>query len=345
MGERERAREGERECAGECDGEEGDEGSAPRSRRKECKFIVESKEFEIIGDERKGKIQVLIVEKKGGVSSWVCLGSDSLGLFLEGLNLCIKDEKEARWGREWKKQGRIYSMSRGTNKAGEFIRLGVTDLERKHFCIFIPRGRKEKRGWMTMAEKLKEVIGSFVSKSETQEGKAMGKIVGGSSYATIAKRALLGNPNVIVVKVKSEKSMGLLKKLEHCVVASRKDNLGGDDDLEKLGQVWAKSWELKGSLGLAKMEKGRYLLDFEDLEEARRVVSSGNRTMEGVQVGLDFWSPRSGCWIEEEKAKEIWVRLFGLPVSLWSPDILKKVGDECGGFIIVDEQTKTLGEL
>ena len=46
MGERERAKEGERECAGDCNGEEGDEGSAPRRRRKECKFSVESKEFE-----------------------------------------------------------------------------------------------------------------------------------------------------------------------------------------------------------------------------------------------------------------------------------------------------------
>ena len=71
MGERERAREGKRECVGECDGEALEEGSAPRSRRKECSFIVESKAFEIIVDERKGKIQVLIVEKKGGVSSWV----------------------------------------------------------------------------------------------------------------------------------------------------------------------------------------------------------------------------------------------------------------------------------
>ncbi|RVX22347.1 hypothetical protein CK203_001076 [Vitis vinifera] len=126
-------------------------------------------------------------------------------------------------------------------QSGGYIRLGVSDLERKHFCIFIPRGRKEKRGWKTMAEKIKEQNG------------------------------LLGNPNAIAVKVKREESMGLLKKLEHCVVASR---------------------------------RGRVLLDFEDLEEARRVVSSGNRTMEGVQVGLDFWSPRSGCWTEEEKAKE-----------------------------------------
>ena len=39
------------------------------------------------------------------------------------------------------------------------------------------------------------------------------------------------------------------------------------------------------------------------------------------------------------------MRIVGLPVSLWSPEILKRVGDECGGFITVDEQTKTMGEL
>ncbi|RVW87593.1 hypothetical protein CK203_041151 [Vitis vinifera] len=198
----------------------------------------------------------------------------------------------------------MYSMTRGINRAGRFIRLGVFDLERKRFCIFIPRGRRE--------------------------GKAVEKAVVGRSYATIAKRSLLGNPKCN----RSEGEKGginrIVKEIEHCVVASWKDNSGGEDDLEKLGQLWAKSWELKGSLGLAKLEKERALLDFEDLEEARRVVSSGNRAMEGIQVGLEHWSPRSGCWAEEEERKEIWVRIVGLPVSLWSPEILKRVGDECG---------------
>ncbi|KAL6321473.1 hypothetical protein AAG906_018409 [Vitis piasezkii] len=67
--------------------------------------------------------------------------------------------------------------------------------------------------------------------------------------------------------------------------------------------------------------------------------------MEGIQVRLEHWSPRSGCWAEEEERKEAWVRIVGLPISLWSPEILKRVGDECGGFIAVDEQTKSMGEL
>ena len=133
-----------------------------------------------------------------------------------------------------------------------------------------------------MAEKLNQMVGFLGRKSENQEGKAMEKAVVGRSYATIAKRSLSGNPNVIVVKAKREESIGLLKKLEHCVVASWKDSSGGEDELEKLGQLWAKSWDLKGSLGLAKLEQERALLEFEDLEEARRVVSSGNRAMEGI---------------------------------------------------------------
>ena len=64
MQERERAREGERECDDECDGEEGEESSALRSRRKECSFTVESKAFEIVVEDIRGKIQGLIVEKK-----------------------------------------------------------------------------------------------------------------------------------------------------------------------------------------------------------------------------------------------------------------------------------------
>ena len=343
--ERERARKGERECDGECDGEEGENSSASRSRRKECSFAVESKAFEIVVDDRKGKPQILIVEKKGGVSSWVRLGPESLGFFLEGLNLCIKDEKEARWEREWKEQGRMYSMTRGINRAGGFIRLGVSDLERKRFCIFIPRGRGDKRGWMIMAEKLHQLVGVLGRKPKNQEVRAMGKAIVGRSYATVAKLPPWGNPNVIAVKAKREETIGFLQKLEHCVVASWKANSGGGKDLESLGQFWAKSWGLRGNLGLAKLEKERVLLEFEDLEEARRVVSSGNRSMGGIQVGLEHWNPRSGCWVEEEEGKEVWVRIVGLPISLWSPIILKRVGDECGGFITVDEQTKTMGEL
>ena len=141
----------------ECDGEEGEDSAMIRRRRKESSFAVESKVFEIVLDERKGKPQVLIVEKKRGVSSWVRLGRESLGFYMEGLIHCIKDEKEGKWGREWKDKGRSYSLTRGITRAKLFLRLGVVDSERKSFSIFIPRGRGDKGGWVTMAEKLNQM--------------------------------------------------------------------------------------------------------------------------------------------------------------------------------------------
>ncbi|KAJ9702956.1 hypothetical protein PVL29_004628 [Vitis rotundifolia] len=54
----------------ECDGEEREDSAAIRRRRKGSSFVVESKVLELVLEERKGKPQVFIVEKKRGVSSW-----------------------------------------------------------------------------------------------------------------------------------------------------------------------------------------------------------------------------------------------------------------------------------
>ena len=159
------------------------------------------------------------------------------------------------------------------------------------------------------------------------------------------KRPSWRDINSIRVKVKREETLGNLQKLEHCIVVNWKSRTEGEEDLERLGRLWANSWGLKGKLGLAKLEKDRVLLEFEDLEEARRVVSSGNRLLGGLQLGLEQWNPRIGCWVKEEVENEVWVKIFGLPILLWSPMILKRVGEECGGFVAVDDQTKTLGEI
>ena len=342
---REKVREGAREGDGDCDGEEEEERSASQVKRKESRFSVESKEFEIAVEEKRGKIQGCIVEKKGGVSSWVRLGAESLTFFLEGLNLCINGEKETTWGRDWKEQGRVYSMIRGTNRAGGFIRLGVSDVEGKRFCVFVPRGRRDKKGWTIMAEKLKQVLGFFGKNPEKYKGKVVEKIAMGGSYATMVRKLTTGNLNAATIKVTKEESEGIKRKLQNCVVASWREGSGGEDDIEKWGKFWAKSWDLKGNLGLAKLNKRKALLEFEDLEEARRVVSSGSCAWEGTPVRLERWSPRGGCWAEGEERRDVWVRIVGLPISLWSPEILRRVGDACGGFITADENTRSMRDL
>lgn len=57
--------------------------------------------------------------------------------------------------------------------------------------------------------------------------------------------------------------------------------------MEKLGILLAKAWGLKGKLGLAKMEKGKVLLEFELFVEAKRVLNSGKISIKGFLLRLE----------------------------------------------------------
>ena len=52
-----------------------------------------------------------------------------------------------------------------------------------------------------------------------------------------------------------------------------------------------------------------------------------------------------GCEKQEDPCRESWIRVVGLPVHLRTQEMLKKIGDECGGFIAVDEDTTFKSKL
>ncbi|RVW34348.1 hypothetical protein CK203_100996 [Vitis vinifera] len=58
--------ESERERERESGGDEGDESATKRRKRERNSFVMESKTFEIDLEEKRGKIQVAIWEKKKG---------------------------------------------------------------------------------------------------------------------------------------------------------------------------------------------------------------------------------------------------------------------------------------
>ena len=52
-----------------------------------------------------------------------------------------------------------------------------------------------------------------------------------------------------------------------------------------------------------------------------------------------------GCLMDGGKKSKAWVRIMGLPVSLWDRAIMRRIGEECGGFFAVDSQTEKLEDL
>ncbi|KAL6349190.1 hypothetical protein AAG906_033846 [Vitis piasezkii] len=169
-----------------------------------------------------------------------------------------------------------------------------------------------------MAEMLQKVVGSNGEKEKKQEDRAMVRTSMNKSFAEMVKGSEGRGGEVVRVEVKEEEIRGNLRKLEHCLVGSWSPSLANGMDMERFGWLMARTWGLQGKLGLARMEMGRFLLEFQYVGEADR-------------LGLERWRPRCGCEDEGGSRKEVWVKILGLPVSLWVPSILREVGDKCGG--------------
>ena len=90
---------------------------------------------------------------------------------------------------------------------------------------------------------------------------------------------------------------------------------------------------------MVKMGKG-LLLEFENPKEAEWVLNNGSKIFRGKYLHLKRWSHGIGCAENLEKVREVWVRVMGLPVHLWS-----HIGNGCGGFVAVDEGTTFFYEL
>ena len=104
-------------------------------------------------------------------------------------------------------------------------------------------------------------------------------------------------------------------------------------------------WNLEGSFKVVQLGKGLLLFEFHSPKEAERVLSIGKRIFKGKYLHLERWSHDIGCTKNSEQIDKAWVRDVGLPVHLWSIELLKRIGESCGGFIAVDETTRFMTKL
>ena len=196
-----------------------------------------------------------------------------------------------------------------------------------------------------MAEMLRS-IGVVIGRRERKQEETLPlKLILEKSYAEVVKMLRSRGRDLVKVEVREKEINRNLRKLEHCLVGCWNPCSARGEDLEKLGILMAKAWGLKGKLGMAKMEKGKVLLEFESLVKAKRVLNSGKRSFGGIHLHLESWSLKTGCLVEGEKRSAAWVKIVGLPVFLWDSIILRRVGEECGGFLVVDSQTEKMEEL
>ena len=110
-------------------------------------------------------------------------------------------------------------------------------------------------------------------------------------------------------------------------------------DIKSLKHRAWHTWKVIGSLKVEELRRGLWLFGFESPNEARRILREGTCRFGGFPIYLREWGKDVGCKVGRERCRTAWVRLLGLPLHLWSHLILKRIGDKCGGFDAVDENT------
>ena len=68
------------------------------------------------------------------------------------------------------------------------------------------------------------------------------------------------------------------------------------------------------------------------------MLDSGKKSFKGSFLKMEEWSPMVGCATKESLSTKIWIRVVSLLVHLWTHEVLKSLGDECGGFVAIDEK-------
>ena len=80
-------------------------------------------------------------------------------------------------------------------------------------------------------------------------------------------------------------------------------------------------------------------LEFDSPNETRRVLETGKRSFRDDFLQLKWWDPSVGCVSKKDQVKEAWIEIVGLPLHLWTREILGRIRDSCGGFKAINKGT------
>ena len=255
-------------------------------------------------------------------------------------------------GLVWCEKGRRYSMKMRKNEHGRVILVSVTDLDGKRHSLFFSEGNDLVNGWNMLEKALQELGHKEVrgdrgkvgkthpnGKEEIQKGRVVPDIL--RKFLSPGRR----RQKTIWVDIREHSPTVDMGSLKYGVVGCWKVLPVTKQTLLEVVD-WAKRvWRLKGRIAIHPLNQKYFFMGFKLSEEAMMVMENGSRICRGGVLQLEWWSQSSGCKGIRDKEKEAWIRVVGLPLHLWTGEILKKVGDSCGGFVAMDEGTASKTDI
>ncbi|RVW30380.1 Transposon TX1 uncharacterized 149 kDa protein [Vitis vinifera] len=250
------------------------------------RFVVESKWFEIVIEELGGRLEV----------------------------------DDQRWAFEWLEGNRKFRMERRLNKAGRFILCSVRDMEAKRYSIIFLEGKGQASGWNSLAVRLRglgvtPIEGLKISNVPEFPVKPKGvlkvqwkeKGVEMKSFAEAVKSSPRRAGESVWLEVGENEVRGRLEHLKHCLIGRWGSVSVPPPELDLVRSWTRQFWEVKGKLSIAALGRGIMLFEFDQAQEAERVLARGKRSLKDNWLILDKWNPEVGCSLKNPNAVETWV--------------------------------------
>ena len=294
---------------------------------------------------------MIIIERRRGRSSWIRFREEGVRILLKEVESFRRETGKTSDGVEWWENGRRYRLESKKNAAGRFIQCSVADEEGKRHRLFFPEGSGLVSGWTLLGEALKD-MGFKVSKVEKRKpatinilGKMENPMGDQTKNQSREGTRETGSQEALWLDISDYIVKGDLGVLKDGVVGSWKSQTATKMTSLEV-EAWAKkAWRLKGSISFHPLNQNLFFMVFDLSAEADWVMENGSRICRGEVMLLERWNPSTGCTRSRGQNQEAWIRVVGLPLHLWTEEILVTIGDSCGGFVAMDKETSLMKNL
>lgn len=145
---------------------------------------------------------------------------------------------------------------------------------------------------------------------------------------------------------KSSDSQAIEKEnfLAKCLVGTFNDSFHISPNREIIQKWLLNRWQISAGLRVTPINHNKFLFELPSKQEAIR-VKNGDWFWNGRRLTLDWWSPAAESEVTHRDTGQRWVKVLGIPLHAWTTENFKKIGDQCGGYVDIDKDTKNRNQL
>lgn len=109
-----------------------------------------------------------------------------------------------------------------------------------------------------------------------------------------------------------------------------------DAPLSEIRWWVANTWKHEHGVNIYDMGQNRFLFELPNKTAADHIVR-GKWFWKSHRFNMQWWSPTSNTPCG--RLEQVWIRVIGLPLQLWSQNVFREIGNLCGGWIATEEET------